>query len=403
MSWTTDPDGHRALVCSVLRGNAAGNTGGSLAGGDPEGAAMYALGHGLGPALSRIVADNDSDPKGVLKDSYRRTAAANMVLYRELTRVLGALAGAEPAMPVMVLKGCSLAAWLYDSPALRPMCDADIMVPGDRVEEAVQRVRELGYRDEQPEMGGGLAHDASHHVKLVSREWHASAVEIHWTLLGSPGDWRSPPMDWFWRHTEAWRPPSDLQKSEEADSLGGMVVQLDPTAMLLHLAAHLVLGHGEADGRLLWLYDIHLLVEKAGDRVDWEEAAERACDFSWGPALATALEQSRDSFGTTVDDALIAQFSATVDRRSSRFVEIKNQPVQTRLLWNLQHLGAKNWPLRVRMLLALLFPSPAYIRWRYNPRPAWAWPLCYPWRWLDALGDLARTVYRLAFRRASTR
>lgn len=44
---------------------------------------------------------------------------------------------------------------------------------------------------------------------------------------------------------------------------------------------------------------------------------------------------------------------------------------------------------------AIACPSPAYMRWRYGPRPvlshvegpAWLWPLTYPYRWLDILRD----------------
>ncbi len=47
-------------------------------------------------------------------------------------------------------------------------------------------------------------------------------------------------------------------------------------------------------------------------------------------------------------------------------------------------------------LLAIAIPSPAYVRWRYKPRPAWLWPLCYPYRWLDILREGLSTLWQMA-------
>ena len=47
---------------------------------------------------------------------------------------------------------------------------------------------------------------------------------------------------------------------------------------------------------------------------------------------------------------------------------------------------------RLRLLLAILFPAPAYVKWRY-PNAGTMWPLAYVYRW----GVVARegTAYAL--------
>ena len=40
------------------------------------------------------------------------------------------------------------------------------------------------------------------------------------------------------------------------------------------------------------------------------------------------------------------------------------------------------------LLRGALFPRPAYLRWRYHPRPAWLWPLWYLRRWGNIVGEL---------------
>jgi hypothetical protein len=46
----------------------------------------------------------------------------------------------------------------------------------------------------------------------------------------------------------------------------------------------------------------------------------------------------------------------------------------------------------LRLALGIALPSPAYVRWRYQPRPEWLWPLCYPYRWLDILREGLSTL-----------
>src|SRR3989304_6451529 len=69
--------------------------------------------------------------------------------------------------------------------------------------------------------------------------------------------------------------------------------QLDPTAHLLYLSAHAMLQHGGASARMIWFYDIHLLLSRWGGRVRWSEALEQARVLQWDAALAAALGRSR--------------------------------------------------------------------------------------------------------------
>ena len=58
-------------------------------------------------------------------------------------------------------------------------------------------------------------------------------------------------------------------------------------------------------------------------------------------------------------------------------------------------LASLSWRARLRLLLVNVIPSPAYVRWRYKPRPAWLWPLCYSYRWLDILREGLTTLWRM--------
>jgi hypothetical protein len=47
----------------------------------------------------------------------------------------------------------------------------------------------------------------------------------------------------------------------------------------------------------------------------------------------------------------------------------------------------------MRIWLAVVFPSPAHIRWRYHPQPDWLWPLYYPVKWFGMARDGLRLLW----------
>jgi hypothetical protein len=169
---------------------------------------------------------------------------------------------------------------------------------------------------------------------------------------------------------------------------------LAPTAHLLYLAAHLMLHHGGAEARLIWFYDVHLMVEREGDGLDWDELVRRASQFRWAPALAAALRGARDRFGTRLPDGLLEELAVAGNGQTAWLVRRRAAPLQTRATAVFAKVASLDWPARLRLMRAMLAPSAAYVRWRYKPRPPWLWPLCYPYRWADIAWEGATTLYR---------
>ena len=344
------------------------------------------------------------DVQANLCQAYYATTARNLLIFRELSRILAALAAGppdrnlqpptsnlQPPIPVILLKGAALAATLYPSIGLRPMGDLDILVPGERLAEAVACLKALGYVEPYPEMAAGLNALVGHHVHLQGSQNIHLAVELHWTLVSDKHDWRSPSLPWFWQQTEpipnTQSPISNLQPPTS-------ILQLTPAANLLYLCAHLMLQHGEARSVLRWFYDIHLLVTQEGQRIDWDELILRAQEFHWAPALHSALSGTAARFATPLPAGLLESLMDGADPRDQALVQRKARP-QIRGERVSDVLASLSWRARLRLLLANVIPSPAYVRWRYKPRPAWLWPLCYPYRWLDILREGLTTLWRM--------
>jgi hypothetical protein len=372
------------------------------------------------PAPLPRLADAPPDIQTDLRQAYYATTARNLLAYHELSRILAALAARFPtadcnphhashftfyvsritqlAIPTVILKGAALATTLYPSIGLRPMGDLDLLVPEDHLAEAVARLKALGYVEPYPEMAPGLNALAGHHVHLQGGQDIPVTVELHWTLIGGPHDWRSPSLPWFWAQTEEWKTERGGWKRESVLHPPSSIFLLTPTAHLLYLCAHLMLQHGEARSTLRWFYDIHLLVERESQRIQWDEVVARAREFRWAPAVHAALKGSQDRFGTRLPPGALEALVKASDVEASRLVARRADGLQTRATGVVAAASSLSPGARLRLLLAIAIPSPAYIRWRYKPRPAWLWPLCYPYRWLDILREGLSTALKLAMR-----
>ena len=313
---------------------------------------------------------------------------AQRALFQELAdRVLAALA--PVVEPVVLLKGGALAPMLYPSLALRPMSDVDILVRPEQLAQAVRQLEASGCVESAPGMGMAQSPVTGYHVRLTCQSPVPLTVEVHQSVLAAT-DGAGADMAWFWTQLE----PMALHDSHGAVRACHM---LSPTANLLHLSAHLMLHHGEAQATLLQFYDLHLLVERWGGRVNWQEAVRHADEMEWTPALWAAMRGCADRLGTRWPEGSLAALTRRASARTAHMVHQKAQPQATTvatLVW--LALKSLSWPARAQWLGELVFPRPAYLRWRYRPNPAWLWPLCYLVRWGRGIRHAWHTLWPMA-------
>lgn len=303
--------------------------------------------------------------------------AQSALLLEDLVR-LGEVFSHPSVLPAVVVKGGALAFTLYPDPAMRPVSDIDLLVRKEDLPEALARLRAAGYQEQGQEMAPGLARILAHHFHLARETGRSFHLEVHWTLALSDHHRQAPDMDWFWAHTEPLRLP-----------FPSPFLTLDPTAHLLYVAAHAMLYHGEAEADPKWVYDVHLLVEREGARIRWEELAEQAAAWRWTEAVLRALQRAAERFGTAIPPEALAALGAHRDETIADLLERKAVPRRKgETTW--EKLSALDWTGRMALLRGLLFPSPAFVRWRYRPKPSWTWPLCYPYRWWDIFGEAVR-------------
>ncbi len=326
-----------------------------------------ALQHGLGPlAYASLKARGrlHEPPAHVgesLRAAYRRTNVANWLAYQELSRLLADFEAQQ--IPAVLLKGGALATSLYADIGLRPFGDLDLMVPRHKVDEAAAILVAQGYRllPELPAFFQSLK--AQTFVRDGPRR---AQVDLHWHFSDIPYYRQSIAIEWFWRHTLA------------AQADGHTVPILTPEAQLLHLSEHLAL-HNRVE-RLIWLYDLALLLARYGQQIQWDEVTEAARQFGLSQALHTTLARVNDRWGISVPAHASARLNALRPDRTERvlFALITAQHNDAQAIVN--GLSMPGVRAKLGFWLRYLWPSPTYMRERYGIRDARLTPFYYVWR-----------------------
>ena len=316
-----------------------------------------------------------------LTTAFYQSAALNAVLYQELETILNGLESAQ--IPVIVLKGAHLARNLYPDSSLRPMHDLDLLGREEDFERARIVLHSMGYSQPLAYLSQNLNRTLGYHQYLGKKDSDLPGVELHWGLLAGSKDRRAAPVAWFWETSQPYQP------SAGAPNAWLTVRALAPTANLLYLAAHLFLKHRGVSGRLLWLYDVYLLLREHGEDVDWEVGLRKADEFDWTSALYGALLAAQEELGARLPEGLLEHLVSCYPDLSQQANRRGFRP-QLQMAASWESLANLSWRARLQVWLAVLFPSPAHMRWRYDPHPAWLWPLYYPYKWAGMLAAAVR-------------
>ena len=403
----------RSDLCAILAGGARAETLAKLD--RNEWAELVDAGcrQGVGPLLAGAISEGgwpdtmDPAQRRTLVATWRASIVHNVVMFGALLDILETLAQ-RPAVPVVLLKGAALGPTVYPKAELRPMGDLDLLVPRERIDQAVKRLETAGWEPMDVAMMPGLTPEGQRHIRLQSVGSAPVVVELHWTLAGAEGQRHGPDMDWFWAQTEPFDPrrlglpvpPSLLEGGQAGGDCGSFT--LTPTAQPLYLAAHLTLHHAGPGGRLIWFYDLHLVIERQGKRIDWEELVRRADQFHWAPALRKALDGTQALFGTALPTGLLEDLATASAGAPPALGAWGSTQVQTRVTAGLATAATLEWRVLVRYVWGTVMPSPAYLRWRYDLDWGWLWPLYYPYRWADLAGDAVRTLWTVLRRRVES-
>jgi hypothetical protein len=217
---------------------------------------------------------------------------------------------------------------------------------------------------------------------------HTITLELHRSLVANETYSYAVPVDWFWEQTESLKPLSSKMCFDN-------LLSLKPEAQVLYAAGHAMLQHGGKNTPLRFYFDIDCLIRRYEKDMDWDLLLSQAKSFEWASALDAFLVQTVAYFDTPVPDRVLTSLSVSFDRHRD-LIALKQIPAATHTLAERQKLMSLNVYGRFRVILALIFPSPIYMRWRYDIKSSWLLPLYYPMRWWGILKDIVHTLFSLA-------
>jgi len=382
-------DNHTLIL--IISGRIQGLEGDSFSARKWAAMAHKAHREGVGPLLywklsgSGKFSSLPADTRDFLRLIYAGTSIKNQLIFKEL-EILSRLFQ-EAGIAVVALKGVCLALTVYPDIGLRPMGDLDLLLPKEKLAEAVEIVKSLGYQVVYPEASPGLRDLFSHEICLQKPGARPITLELHHSLVASKTFSYAVPVDWFWEHTESLNPLSSKTRFEN-------LLMLTPEAQVLYAAGHAMLQHGRNNTPLIWFYDIDCLIRHYQEGLDWDLLLSQAKSFEWGSALDAFLTQTSAWFETPVPGRVSASLAKNFDRHRG-LVALKQTLPATHILTERQKLLSLNIYGRFRLVLALLIPSPTYMRWRYGLKSSWMLPVYYPLRWWGVLKDAVRMVFSL--------
>jgi hypothetical protein len=278
------------------------------------------------------------------------------------------------------LKGIPLSLTVYPDSSLRPMGDIDLLVRRRQLPQVLALLR-LATGHEP----ATLAEDSAMHAVVQVGQAELIKMEVHWSLIDAPISSLAGDVEWF----------LEQQQAISGDGVG--LLTLRPEAHLLYLCAHAEIAHGEGQFRLLRYLDLHLLIDQTPG-LDWQIVVNQAVVFGWTYAVERALGITQRWFATRLPEHLLAELRARRPNHEDVSAVLRRQVPANRWEGTLNRFASMNWSARLRLAGQLIFPPPAYMRWRYRTKQPWRVVLCYPYRWWDVASEIFRTAWkRLGF------
>lgn len=236
-----------------------------------------------------------------LKGAARHQWIRNQYLIANCGEVLDVLIGA--GIPAVLLKGAAIAIAIDRDPGLRAMSDCDVMVPRERVLEAIERLASAGATEPARVAAADLG--IIHGLTLFRRPGSAATVDLHWRLL---------------RNVGAEELAAEvIAGARPVRFYGRDCLAADPEHLVFHTIVHGTAWSPEPCYG--WLVDTVKIVRHTGDAFGWTRLAAMARRYHFDALLSSALEEAVRVVGLAVPDEVrrgLARGASLLQRREVR-------------------------------------------------------------------------------------
>lgn len=269
-------------------------------------------------------------------------AAEELLRKKELNHVLNRLAPFKP----LLLKGTALAYKNYHNPSHRMRLDTDLWIKKDHMDDVIPVMEDLGYK--LHETSGFDSQVIYFKQEPLAQFEHI--FDIHWEV-------------------STWQPFAELFCFEEQYKASVPIPELGPAARglsqpyaLLHACAHPAMHH-QNEQRLIWLYDVKLLLDTMS--LPELKAFIKICkDKQCAGITYQGIYLAKTLFNAKISKAHLDKLKKLSFRREKLSTYISNNSSWIkRILIDLKSRPAKE---RIQRIQKILFPPSSYMREKYG-------------------------------------
>jgi hypothetical protein len=322
----------------------------------------------------------------MLHDLHQQSSLQNLWYGLELKNILEAFESAQ--VPVMVLKGADLAMTLYPRPELRHFGDVDLMVQPKDLAEAKAILEHSGYHYHREYRFEAVSKQRVAFVYVKKVPTGYLLFEIH----TSP---HSNEMGISFASFLLW------ERARRITIAGSCVYGMGLEDLLLYLCWHY---RSHEFSRLIWLYDIALILLSYADQLDWAIVRRLAHQLGLSATLYFCAHLCQEVFHITVPEAAKLEMCkppAYVQWLKVHFIGDNLTSVLHRTARRkrklLQYLLVDNFCALCRMGLRAFFPSPTHLGRLYmehSPLPLslfWLYYFVHP---LNVLKEVCKMFFQ---------
>jgi Uncharacterised nucleotidyltransferase len=342
--WPT-PEQESLLRASILRGNEAVDafldwkSSARMDRVDPGSYRLFPL------LYTNLLSHGVDDPlMNIFRWVYTRTRENNGALYGGLSGLIAELN--SRGMPVILHKGAALALLYYSDYGLRPMMDADLLVPTRRVREAIGAITGLGWRSSITPLKGFSD------MKLLSRlgwtpaERTAGDFSDEYFSVRHGQDFTNPgafTIDLHWHLLHGYNTPdADAEFWKGARKIvveGVPTLALDPADQLLQVCAHGAVWNAVPPIR--WVADAAAIICKEGEGIDWERLIDASQRHDKVLPVREALRFLNGFLESPIPETVFQRLEGVPVSKEARFeYGVRTRPpgvldgfVELRFLW----------------------------------------------------------------------
>jgi hypothetical protein len=324
----------------------------SLAISDWESIILKASNHNIAPTLYYCLGKNglnDYVPREFLqklRKIYLASLSRNMRIYKQLSKLILELKNEN--INVIVLKGAALAELIYETIALRPMGDVDLIVKGEDLKRLNQILLEWEWINEEYFNKIGPHEKYSKHINYTNGK---IGIEVHPKLYEIP-------------YLDPW-----------VNAVNTKIASVDTFILgtedfMMHLCLHLD-DHYRTGMvfNLIWYLDVVKFIEQHKDNINWDYVIMTSKRNNVEGSMHRVLKAINENCSGYITQEILSQFkNDQIELHVAEALNSISNPIRDFNSLLSEAFGPRILPIGNRIYIALsnIFPCKAYMIRRYR-------------------------------------